>query len=381
MKIVFTGGGSGGHIFPIVAIVRQIKKIYKGKNLELYYIGPKEGKGIELLEKEGVKIKVILAGKFRRYFSIKNFFDVIKIPIGFIQSFFWLFLLAPDLIFSKSGYGSFPVAAVSAFLSIPLFLHESDAVPSRTSRIEAKWALQIFTSFPKKINGGGGKNIFPEDRIINVGNPIRESIISGSREEAKKVFGIDSSRKTVLIIGGSQGSAKINEIILEILSDLLNDFNVIHQIGDRNFKEIKMEAKAILFDSEKRERYYPYPFLDEFLMKNALAVSDLVVCRAGAGTIFEIAAAGKPAILIPLSSSAQNHQVVNAYSFAEIGGGEVVEEKNLKPHFILEKIRYFLNNEGLLKEMSGASKMFSRPKSAKIIASYIVEYLTPNKIT
>ena len=376
MKIVFTGGGSGGHIFPIIAIIRQIKKIYKGKEeIKIYYLGPKEGHGVELLKKEGVKIRIILSGKIRRYFSLKNLLDLFKMPIGLIQSFFWLFVIAPDLIFSKSGYGSFLVALNGTFLGIPLFLHESDAVAGVASKIEGKWALQIFTSFPEKQNSPFPAIGLPKDKIINVGNPIRESILGGNKEKARKMFGIKEGRKVVLILGGSQGSMRINETILDILPDILAEFDLIHQTGDRNFKEIKSEAEAVLFEGGKKEHYHIYPFLDEFLMKNALAAADLVVSRAGSGTLFELAAYGKPAILIPLSSSAQSHQLKNAYIFADNGGGEVIEEKNLKPHFLLEKIKYYLKREDILPEMAEASRKFARLRAAEVIASYILEYL------
>ena len=372
MKIVFTGGGTGGHIFPILAICREIKKIYPKPDLRLYYIGPKDKYTLNLLSKEGVKVKKILTGKLRRYFSFKNLLDFFKMPIGFIQSFFWLFFLAPDLIFSKGGYGSFPVTWVSNIFNIPIFLHESDVRPGLASRIESKWALEIFISFLKT-------EFFPKDKRVLVGNPIREEILGGSRDKAKETLKLRGDKPLILFIGGSQGSEKINEIILEILPDLLKNFEIIHQTGRKNFKKVLAESKAVLFDENLRKYYHPFPFLKEPDLKEAFGASDLVVSRAGSGSIFEIAACGKPAILIPLPYAAQNHQLKNAYEFCDKGGGEVIEEKNLKPHFFLEKLKYLFERTDILENMAEKSQGFAKTRAAKVIASYIVAYFAAVK--
>jgi len=372
MKVIFTGGGTGGHIFPILAIIREIKQIYTQADLGLYYVGPDDKSDLKLLIEEGVKIKKIASGKLRRYFSFKNFLDFFKIPIGIVQAFFWLFFLMPDLVFSKGGYGSFPVAFSAKILGIPLILHESDVSPGLASRIESKWAQEIFVSFPKT-------EFFPKDKIILVGNPIRKSILGGDKEKAKNLFNLRKGKPVVLILGGSQGAQKINDLILDILPEMLSSVELIHQTGRKNFNNVKAEAEAVLFDKFLKKFYHPFAFLDETLLREALAVSDLVISRAGAGSIFEIAASGKPAILIPISESAQNHQIKNAYSFAESGGGEVIEEKNLTPHFFLEKIKFIVSRPDILQEMSQGSLNFSRPKAAKIIASYIIEYLKAMK--
>jgi len=368
MKIVFTGGGTGGHIFPILAISRELKKISSHPDLRLYYIGPKDKYGLDLLAQEGVIIKNILTGKLRRYFSLKNFTDFLKLPIGFIQAFFWLFWLNPDLVFSKGGHGSFFTTLSAYILNIPIFLHESDAIPGFASKIESKYSMEIFVSFPKT-------DFFPKDKRVLIGNPIREEILGGTKEEAKKLFNLEGKKPLILVLGGSQGSQKINDVILEILPDLLKKFEIIHQTGKANFKRVRAEAKAILFDESLKKYYHPFPFLKEVHLKQALGACDLVVSRAGSGSIFEIAACGKPALLIPLSHAAQNHQLKNAYIFSETGGGEVIEEKNFKPHFFLEKLKYLFERRDILENMANNSLRFARPRAAKIIASYINEYL------
>lgn len=368
MKIVFTGGGTAGHIFPVVAIVRELKKIYATGDLRLFYLGPKDEYSLNLLSQEEVKVKKILAGKLRRYFSLKNLLDVVKIPLGTLQAFFWLFFSAPDLVFSKGGYGSFPVALAARILHIPIFLHESDIAPGLASRIESKWAQEVFVSFEKT-------EFFPRDKIISVGNPVREEMLQGSLKEAKRIFALGGDKPVILVLGGSQGARRINEVILEILPELLTDFEVIHQTGKRNFNQIKKEAQVMMTEESLKKYYHPFPFLDEERLKNALAGSDLIVSRAGAGSIFEVAAVAKPSLLIPLSGAAQEHQLKNAYTFSQTGAAEVIEQKNLRAHFFLETLRHLFSRPDLLQKMAKTAKNFARPKAAKIIASYLLTYL------
>jgi len=379
MKILFTGGGTGGHIFPILAIARQINKqkikLPPNEEISLFYIGPKDEFSQSLFLKERIKTKSIITGKFRRYIDLKSvFYNIIdifvKIPLGILQSFFYIFFLAPDLIVSKGGFGSVPAVISGWILRVPIFLHESDAVPGMANRLLSKLSLEIFTSFPHTL-------CLPRGKMIWVGNPIREEILDGSKERAKEVFNLKGGKPLILIIGGSQGSQRINDKILEILPEILKDFELIHQTGESNFKETKLEAKTMLGQGSDLEKYYhPIPFLKESELRDAFAVADLVCSRAGSGIIFEIASAGKPSVLIPLPESAQNHQLKNAYIYAEKGATIVIEEPNFTPHFFLERLKNIFSHPQELEKMGRAAKEFSKPLAGKIIASYIIAYLT-----
>lgn len=384
MKVVFTGGGTAGHIFPILAIIREIKKIHPVKSdkvgakqfngvkpgfeLRLFYMGPKDTYGSTLLSKERVKVKRIFTGKLRRYFSGKNFLDLFKIPIGFFQSLFWLFILAPDFVFSKGGHGSFPTVFAARILHIPIFLHESDVTPGLTSRMTSKWALEIFTSFDETEH-------FPKEKIVCLGNPIRNGILNGNREEAKAIFKLQGGKPLILVLGGSQGSESINNLVLEILPELTTSFEIVHQTGRRNYKEVEIGSGALI-GKELKKYYHLFPFLEERELKHILAACDIVISRAGSGALFEIASAGKPSILIPLPGAAQNHQLKNAYQFSGGIKGQVMEEANLKPHFFLERLKYFLSRKDILREMTEKAEDFARPKAAQIIASYLLDYLS-----
>jgi len=254
MKILFTGGGTGGHIVPIIAVTREIRRIYQAKqnpesqkqkkDLQFFYLGPKDEFGSILLSQEGIKVKQIMAGKIRRYLSLKsliqNLIDVcFKIPIGILQSYFYIFFLSPDLIFSKGGFGSVPGVIVGKLLFVPIFLHESDIVPGLANRFLSRFALEIFVSFPRT-------EYFPFKKMFLVGNPVRKEVLEGSKEEAKEFFKIRSDKPILLILGGSQGAQRINNKILEILPSLLENFEVIHQCGENNFKEVKANAKVMV---------------------------------------------------------------------------------------------------------------------------------------
>ena len=373
MKILFTGGGTGGHVSPIVGITREIRRIYPGKDLRFFYIGPEDEFGEIFLSHEGIEIKRVLAGKIRRYTDwksiSKNLVDcLIKIPIGVIQSFFYIFVISPDLIFSKGGFGSIPVVIGGWLLRTPIFSHESDISPGLANRFLSRFALAIFVSFQKT-------EWFPLSKMILVGNPIRREILEGSREIAQELFKLSGEKPVILILGGSQGAQRINDKILEILPDFLKNFEIIHQCGERNFEQVRAEAKAILPEG-LGQYYHLFPFLKEEELKQAYAVSDLIISRAGSGGIFEIAAAGKPSILIPLPEAAQNHQIKNAYSYAENGASIVIEEANFTAHFFLEKLKYLFSHREELEKMEKAAREFSKPEAAKITANYIVESLT-----
>ncbi|MDP3990862.1 MAG: UDP-N-acetylglucosamine--N-acetylmuramyl-(pentapeptide) pyrophosphoryl-undecaprenol N-acetylglucosamine transferase [Candidatus Nealsonbacteria bacterium] len=372
MKILFTGGGTAGHIFPIIAVVRELRKI--GFKADFFYLGPKDEFGSVFLSQEGIKMKWIMAGKIRRYFAwqsfLQNIVDILfKMPIGFFQSFFYVFLLAPDLIFSKGGYGSISPVIAGQILQVPVLLHESDISPGLANRFLSKFTPKVFISFP--INQ---TEYFSEKKMIFAGNPIRKELLNGNKEKAKELFRLSDEKPLLLILGGSQGAQKINDMILSILSGILTDFELIHQTGEKNIQQVKEEAKVVI-NKDLEKYYHPIAFLTEVELKHALKACWLVISRAGSGSIFEITACQKPSILIPLPTSAQDHQLKNAYSCEEAGAALVLEEANLTPHFFLEKLKYLFSQPEILQKMSQRAKDFSRPEAGKIIAEYLVKYL------
>jgi UDP-N-acetylglucosamine--N-acetylmuramyl-(pentapeptide) pyrophosphoryl-undecaprenol N-acetylglucosamine transferase len=367
MKILFTGGGSGGHVFPMVAIAREIRRIYSKKDLEFYYLGPKDELSLIYLSQEDFIIKKIVSGKIRRYFSWQNFIDIFfKIPFGIIQSFFLLLTIKPDLVFSKGGSGSISVTYPARILRIPVFIHESDVVPGLSNQKTAKWAKKIFVSFPKT-------EYFNPEKTIIVGNPIRKEITEGDKQMAGELFKLTFSKPIFLIIGGSQGAEAINDFVLRVLNNLLKDYEIIHVTGSLNFKSVVAESQVVI-EKDLDRYYHPIGFLDEEHTKHAYKAADLIISRSG-GALFEIAANGKPSILIPLPSAAANHQSKNAYAYAETGACEVLEQENMTPNFFMEKIQLLFLQPEKLEEMKQAALGFAKPMAARAVAREILEFL------
>jgi UDP-N-acetylglucosamine--N-acetylmuramyl-(pentapeptide) pyrophosphoryl-undecaprenol N-acetylglucosamine transferase len=380
VRIILTGGGSGGHTFPLIAIIRKLKSLAQEQNinLSLLYIGP-EDFTIPYLEKEGIEIKFISAGKIRRYFSFQNFTDIFKTIAGIFQSLWHVYSFMPDAILSKGGYGAFPVSLWGIIFFIPTYIHESDVVPGLTNRIIGKFAKKIFISFK------GTEKYFNPNKTILVGNPIREELLSNinaNKENTKKVLGL-SNRPILLILGGSQGSEHINDVILDALPKLINNLEIIHQTGTNNYDRVIKESdvvfREIIKNEELKKYYHPIAFLEETdtpsltSLKDILLISDLVVSRAGSGSIFEIAAFKKPSILIPLPWASQDHQKKNAYEYAQTGAAIVIEENNLKPSILSNTILNLINDQETLKKMSLAAQSFAKLDAALKIAQYLLE--------
>lgn len=366
MKIVFTGGGSGGHIMPLIAVARELKRLHGGNDLQLHYIGPKDAFWSLLFRQEGIVVHSIVGGKIRRYFSFQNFIDIaFKIPFGFLQSIWLLLFINPQLVFSKGGTGSAAVTYAARFSAIPLFIAESDSVPGLSNRIASKWAKKVFTAFDKT-------EYFDLSKTITVGNPIRKELLEGDAARAKEVFRLVGGKPLLLFLGGSQGSEAINDFILLALNDLLARYEVLHVAGKKNYPVIQSELNMVM-DNKLQDYYHLYESLDEVQSKHAYAAADLIISRSGSGSVFEIAACGKPSILIPLPSD--GHQQKNAYQYAQNGAALVIEQQNVTPNFFLGKINYLISNPQELEAMKQAALAFAKPLAAKAIAREILEYL------
>lgn len=365
MRIVLTGGGTGGHLFPLVAVAKELKKIL-GAEAELLYVGTGGSLEKTTMDAKGIKAKHILSGKKRRYFSFKNFIDPFKILIGIIQSLWILLWHMPDAVFAKGSYASVPVVIAAWLYHIPILIHESDAVPGTANQIMAKFSKRVAVSYPH------AEQYFPKSKLALTGNPVRMEISQGNADALRKKFGLTESKPVVFVMGGSQGSKIINEAIIKILPKLLQRAQVIHQTGEKNYDEVARKAAEYGIKAG-REGYIPMKFLDSNILKDAYAAADLVVSRAGANTISEIAANAKPAILIPLESAANDHQAMNAYELARVGGVLVLEEMNLGEHILLQKIEKLLDDKELSASMGEKIRAFYHPEAAKKLAEGIIE--------
>jgi UDP-N-acetylglucosamine--N-acetylmuramyl-(pentapeptide) pyrophosphoryl-undecaprenol N-acetylglucosamine transferase len=363
MKIVFTGGGTGGHFYPIIAIAESIQKISREKKLvspKMFFCSPSPyNQG--LLYDHNIQFKKITAGKMRRYFSLLNFFDLFKTAWGTLGALLDLFDIYPDVIFSKGGYGSFPIVLAARLLRIPVFVHESDSVPGRANKWAGKFAYRIATSYKEALQ------YFPKEKSAYTGQPILEERLTPITSNALEFFGFDQSVPTIFIMGGSQGAELINNIIMDILPDLVKNFQVIHQTGETNIEVMKESAAAVLLENQNKNRYKPFGYLNSLEMRMAAGVASLVISRAGS-TIFEIASWQKPSIIIPINESVSHDQTKNAFTYAKSGACSVIEENNLKSHILLAEIKRIIENKELSQKMTEEAKNFFKPDAANTIA-------------
>lgn len=347
---------------PLATVAKKIKE--KVPDSEFLFIGPNGKMEKEIMEKAGIRTKNILAGKMRRYFSLKNLIDFFKVPIGIVQALFHLLVFMPDAIFSKGGYASLPVVLAGWAYRIPVLIHESDANPGMANSMLAKFSERVAVSYPE------AEIYFPPDQVVLTGNPVREEIKNGDKARAREMFHLNESKKVIFVVGGSQGARNINNKVLNILPELLRSYQIIHQTGENNFEEVK-RISGELGIKVGREGYCPVAFVGDE-MADILAVSDLVISRAGAGSISEISANGKPSIIIPLTNSANNHQRMNAYSIAKKGGCVVLEENNLGEHMLMAKIDEIMNNEELRNKLSKNIQTFYYPDATERIAEGVL---------
>ncbi len=378
LRILFTGGGTGGHIYPIVAVAEELKRISREKRMETefrYFGAP--GQYFNLLEVSGIRVIPVISSKLRRYFDIRNFFDGFKFIFSLIQCLWKILWFMPDVAFSKGGPGALAVLLICRFYRIPIIIHESDSIPGLTNLISARWAKRIGLSFASAIDYFRTNKNFDETKFALIGHPARKIFFEpgDDPELAKKMLGFNINNSLILFIGGSQGATAINNFVLDSIGDLLKDYQVLHQTGINNFNQIQKEWQFISRDMPEDEkfRYKAVPYLEEKDLKEAILAADLVVSRAGAGSIFELAAMGEPSILVPLPEAAGDHQVKNAYEYSKNGAAVVVEQTNLRPHLFLVQAQKFFGNPELLKQMSEAAKNFSKPEAAKRLAEEILK--------
>ncbi len=369
MKILFTGGGSGGHFYPIVAVAEAVNDLTRERKLlepQLYYAAP-DPYDREVLLANNITFVPTSAGKVRNYFSVLNFFDVFKTGWGVVRSGLRVFFLYPDVIFSTGGFASFPTLLAGKLFKIPTVILNCDASPGRVNKWAAKFAIKIAVAFAEGATG------FPKDKIAHTGNPIRKAALVPARDGAHEFLKLNHELPVILITGGSQGSVTINEAVLTALPKLLDKYQVIHQTGEANIKEVEGRAKVVMGDHPALERYKPFGYLNDLATRMAAGAANLVISRAGAGNIFEIASWGIPSILIPIPEPTSHDQTKNAFAFARAGACSVIEQNNLTPGVLIAEVERILSHDQLKHAMSNASRAFSRPDAAKLIASALLD--------
>jgi UDP-N-acetylglucosamine--N-acetylmuramyl-(pentapeptide) pyrophosphoryl-undecaprenol N-acetylglucosamine transferase len=331
-KIILTGGGTAGHVTPHLALLPALKEA----GFETLYIGSHNGIERGLVEKAGLPYYPIASGKLRRYLDVRNFTDLFRVVKGLGDSLKILRCVKPDLIFSKGGFVTVPVLIAARMRGIPTVIHESDLTPGLANRLSAPFAKKICVSFPETLRHVSDK------KGVLTGIPIRSELLIGNAAKGLLKAGFHSNRKPVLLVtGGSQGSAIINACVREGLPELLKLYRVIHLCGKGNLSD------------DTQPNYIQFEYIQEGLA-DLYAAADIVLSRAGAGTLFELFAMKKPHLLIPLSKGAsRGDQILNANSFAKQGFSAVLPEEEMTPgRLLLEINALYENRHGFITRMS-----------------------------
>lgn len=322
-KVMLTGGGTAGHVMGNIAILPGLRD----RGYEIEYIGSKNGIERDLIAMEGLPYFPIASGKLRRYLSWNNVGDVFRVVGGVFDALAVLKKQKPDIIFSKGGYVSVPVALTAALLGIPFIGHESDLTPGLANKLAARYAEKMLVTFPET-------KAYFKDKGVVVGSPVRDTLFTGNRAKALQYLGFTEDKPILLIVGGSLGAVILNQLVWDNLDILLKDYQIVHLIGKDNGDPSVTDRVGY------RQVEYAGP-----QMKDILAASDFIVSRAGSNSLFEFLALKKPNLLIPLDfNQSRGDQVLNAQSFAAAGYSLVLREADLTSSSFLVKLTELKEN-------------------------------------
>lgn len=374
VNIVFAGGGTGGHIYPGLAVADELRKIAKenGLDIRVFWIGNSKGMDRNLVEKSGSADKFIgiPSGKLRRYFSFRNILDLFKVAGGFFVSLFYLARIRPAVLFSKGGFVSVPPCIAAGILHIPVFTHECDFTPGLATRLNSRFAVRILVSY-SQTRGYFNRKIQP--KVTVTGNPVRPVFYSADfRRGLDFLFGGEKavpSKPVLLVLGGSLGAHQLNELVVNNLDWLTGRFTVVHQCG----------AKDADFVPARTESYLPYPFIYE-QMPDVIACADIVLSRAGANTIWESSVLGKPSVLVPLcGSGTRGDQVENARFFEERGAAFVLYGDGASSDGLRAALEKLLDNNTRRQMAEKSLALSAGKKPARLIAELIFDSIDKEK--
>jgi UDP-N-acetylglucosamine--N-acetylmuramyl-(pentapeptide) pyrophosphoryl-undecaprenol N-acetylglucosamine transferase len=362
VTIAFTGGGTGGHIYPALAVASELERLLAGRVFRFFWIGSNAGLDRSIVEKAGIEFFGVPSGKLRRYFSLKTVPDFFKVIAGFFAARKILKKQKVTLLFSKGGFVSVRPCAAAAALGIPVFTHESDFSPGLATKINARFALRtggaIFTAYDETAR------LLPataRECVKVSGNPVRNAFRGADAAKGRVFLGLAQDARILLVLGGSQGAREINEMVLAALSELTRFYTVVHQTGPNQSIDLPVA-----------ERYKPYPYIGEE-MPHVMAAAELIIGRSGAGTLWECAVLGKPMLLVPLrGSGTRGDQVENASFFQKTGAAQVFVEGD-KTQALIRAIAQLADNSEERGKMAEAALKTGELDGAGFIARFLEE--------
>ncbi len=367
MRIIFAGGGTGGHIYPAIAIAKEI--IGRNNDVDVLFVGTEKGLENRIIPLEGFPFKKIKVRGFSRKISFKNIIAIKEVLLSFIDAYKIISNFKPDIVVGTGGYVCSSVVLTASLMGIPTLIHEQNAFPGITNRILSRFVDKIALTFPE-----ASKYLTQQEKIRVTGNPLRNDITKISSIDGKSVFGFDINIPLILIVGGSRGAKKINESSLLLAKECLNkkEYQILHMTGETQYGDVS-KTYGDLGISLDTKYLKVMPYIHD--MSHALAASDLIISRCGAGLISEITALGKPSILIPYPFASDNHQEYNARALEKFGAANVILERDLNQQVLLSEVKNLFQNPNYMAEMSQQSKKLGKPNAAREIADIVNELL------
>lgn len=369
MRLLLTGGGTGGHLYPALAVADLIKE--KDSTAEILFVGTEDGLESLVVPQRGYPFRKISAVKWPRKLNLQMFSVLKSLLKGYCQGLRIVKEFSPDAVFATGGYVSVPLVLAAASRGVPVYLHEQNLIPGLANRLLSRWAKTVFVTFPMD------KRVFPKNvKVIYSGLPVRKEILMAKREVGLRFFGLEPNLPTVLVTGGSRGARAINQAMAKVYSLIQEDagfpkLQIIHLSGRAEHHQFCKHLEKQGIKEGKIGRLIVRPYLEE--MEYGLAVADLIISRAGAATLAEISARGIPAILIPYPYAAGNHQYYNAMLLAKEKAAFLITEEELTPKRLYNAIREVILNEELRRQMSYRIRQFGRPEAGEIIVRELMK--------
>jgi len=352
MNIVIAGGGTGGHLFPALAIAGELGKRFD--DVKITFVGTAKGIEAKIVPKEGYDLRFIRSEGLVGKNAYRTALSFLKVPLSLKDSYMILKDLNPDLVFGVGGYSSGPVLMCAKLMGIPTMIHEQNSLPGLANRVLGKFVDTIAVTYHESIN------YFSREKTYLTGNPVRDEILKGEKERGCKTFSLDRDLFTIFIFGGSSGATHINKAVgesLVYLEPFRDSIQFLHQTGERDY-----DAVAEIYRSREFKGTV-LPFAYE--MADAYKVADLIISRAGATTLAELTATGKAAILVPYPYAAGNHQEVNARKLLDIGAARMILDRDLNGKTLSDLIRNMLEDPDAIAEMEQTSKSLGSPDATR----------------
>ncbi|HET9919241.1 MAG TPA: undecaprenyldiphospho-muramoylpentapeptide beta-N-acetylglucosaminyltransferase [Ktedonobacteraceae bacterium] len=375
IRVLVSGGGSGGHLYPALAVAAQLQKEYQA---EILYLGSDDGLETELVPTAGFPFAIIKAGKLQRYVSWKTLTGVGRVPVGMAQAVGIVRKFRPHAAFTSGGYVAVPAGLAARLNGVPLLMHQEDVSPNLSNRLIAPLATRISVAFVDSLA------YFPKGKTLQLGNPVRQAILDMRTvppQEARRTLGFEADEPLLLVTGGSQGARHLNQVVAQALPDLLARCQVLQISGKKLFDETRALAEQVManLDEQTKQRYRLVPYMDAE-MPAALQGADLVLCRSGAATLSELAVLSKPSLLVPLPPAlGGSPQEVNAQMFGRQQAAQVIRDDDLKPEMLVTRVMSIILSNTLLESMAHAAGDVAKPDATRAIAAQIVSLTNVQK--